>query len=71
MMDTTLLRCPTCGKVRVPDGDVIESLVPGSKEIEPFSRGVGFRCPVCGVGWWKDLYDMRDHWRRYPTGLRP
>ena len=69
-----LYECPRCGPVRVLDRDLIliEKLIPGSDQVESWDdRGLGFRCPSCGVAWWKDLYDMRDHWRREPTGLRP
>jgi predicted RNA-binding Zn-ribbon protein involved in translation (DUF1610 family) len=71
MNDTSLMECPSCGKVEVPDRDVLEELIPGSEELVELNRGVGFRCPRCGIAWWKDVYDYRDHWRRYPIGLRP
>jgi hypothetical protein len=27
--------------------------------VEGWEQGLGFRCPICGVPWWKVVYDMR------------
>jgi predicted RNA-binding Zn-ribbon protein involved in translation (DUF1610 family) len=70
MEDTDVYSCPRCGNVEVPDRDLILSLIPGTDELQGWENGWGFRCPRCGTAWWKDVYDCRDHWRRYPTGYR-
>jgi len=70
MNDTSLMECPSRGKVRVPDRDVFLSPIPGVEDLPEFDAGVGFRCLECGDRIWKDNHHW-DHLRRYPTGLRP
>jgi hypothetical protein len=32
--DTSLVECPACGRVEVPDRGVIESLIPGTDDLQ-------------------------------------
>ena len=62
---------PSDAAAQIPRSSPSHPMCPPFSETDAVSpvRRAGFRCPRCGVGWWKDLYDMQDHWRRYPTGL--
>ena len=71
MEDTAKYMCPRCGVVEIPDRDVFSEIIPGTDEVPGWEHGVGFHCPSCGTRWYKVTYDVMDHWRREPTGLRP